>query len=135
MSKVTNIPIPQNPIGENFAWRDWFQKLSNKVFGSMGTQESTNVSITGGSIDNTVIGYSNASQGTFTLLQASEVNFLQPTPIVSGGTGANTASSARTNLGLGTMATQNTGWSGTFKTGDTPQKTVTVSNGVITSVA
>jgi hypothetical protein len=53
-------------------------------------------------------------------------------PIVRGGTGASTASGARTNLGLGTMATQNIGASGTFTTVDL--KTVTVVNGIITSI-
>ena len=52
--------------------------------------------------------------------------------LVSGGTGASTASGARTNLGLGTMATQNIGASGTFTTVDL--KTVTVVNGIITSI-
>jgi len=54
--------------------------------------------------------------------------------LANGGTGATTAAGARTNLGLGTMATQNTGVSGTFLTGDIPQKTVTVTNGIITSI-
>lgn len=53
-------------------------------------------------------------------------------PILRGGTGASTASGARTNLGLGTMATQNTGATGTFTTVDL--KTVTVVNGIITSI-
>ena len=53
-------------------------------------------------------------------------------PVVRGGTGASTASGARTNLGLGTMATQNIGVSGTFTTADS--KTVTVTNGIITSI-
>jgi hypothetical protein len=51
-----------------------------------------------------------------------------------GGTGATTAAGARTNLGLGTMATQNTGVSGTFMSGDTIPKTITVTNGIITSI-
>jgi hypothetical protein len=36
--------------------------------------------------------------------------------------------------GLGTMAFQNVGVSGTFITADTPSKTVTVANGIITSI-
>lgn len=43
-----------------------------------------------------------------------------------------TPSQARTDLGLGTMATQNTGASGSFTTTD--GKTVTVSNGIITNI-
>jgi hypothetical protein len=53
-------------------------------------------------------------------------------PILRGGTGASTASGARTNLGLGTMATQNIGASGTFTSADS--KTITVVNGIITSI-
>jgi hypothetical protein len=45
-----NIPIPQNPIGENYPWRDWFQKLSNQVFGTMALQNSNNVNVTGGQL-------------------------------------------------------------------------------------
>jgi hypothetical protein len=52
--------------------------------------------------------------------------------IAFGGTGATTAAGARTNLGLGTMATQNTGATGTFTTVDL--KTVTVVNGIITNI-
>jgi hypothetical protein len=36
--------------------------------------------------------------------------------------------------GLGTMAFENIGANGTFLTGDIPQKTVTVVNGIITSI-
>ncbi len=32
MAKQT--PIPQNPIGESFVWREWFQRLSDRVFGT-----------------------------------------------------------------------------------------------------
>lgn len=54
--------------------------------------------------------------------------------IAYGGTGATTAAGARTNLGLGTMATQNIGATGTFLSGDTVPKTITVVNGIITSI-
>lgn len=52
--------------------------------------------------------------------------------VAYGGTGATTAAGARTNLGLGTMATQNTGASGSFLSADA--KTITVVNGIITSI-
>jgi hypothetical protein len=54
--------------------------------------------------------------------------------VANGGTGATTAPDARTNLGLGTMATQNTGATGSFMSGDTVPKTITVVNGIITSI-
>lgn len=60
MSNI-NIPIPQNPIGENFPWRDWFQKLSNKVFGTMASQDSNNINVSGGQL---VIGNSPAISGS-----------------------------------------------------------------------
>ena len=50
-----NIPIPQDKIGENFVWRDWFQKLSNRVYGTISSQDSNNVDITGGVIQATSV--------------------------------------------------------------------------------
>jgi len=125
-------PIPQNPIGENFVWRDWFQKLSDRVFGSMSNQDSDAVLINGGAIDNTPIGANTPSTGAFTTLSATT-----PLPLTSGGTGSNAAAGARTNLGLGTMATQNVGISTTvtlaaLTTGGT-QGSITVFNGIITA--
>ena len=93
---ATNIPIPQNPIGESFVWREWFQRLSNRVFGSLSDQNSDDVFITGGVIDNTAIGNTTPAAGHFTTLTATTA-----LPITSGGTGATSASTARTSLGLG----------------------------------
>lgn len=65
----TNLPpIPQDPIGESFKWREWLRNLGNYIQ----TAQS------GGSV--------------WSILQ--------------GGTGANTASGARNNLGLSDMAVQ-----------------------------
>jgi hypothetical protein len=71
MATQANIPIPQNPIGENFAWRDWFQKLSNRVFGTLANQDSSSVVITGGTINGTSIGSATPSTGKFTTLDAT----------------------------------------------------------------
>ncbi len=86
----------------------------------------------------TVPNYSVNAQGQLTSSTAVSIaiNASQITagelPIVRGGTGASTASGARTNLGLGTMATQNIGASGSFLSADA--KTITVVNGIITSI-
>ena len=71
MATQSNIPIPQNPIGENYAWRDWFQKLSNRVFGTLANQDSSSVVITGGTINGTSIGAATPSTGKFTTLDAT----------------------------------------------------------------
>ena len=64
-----NTPIPQSPIGENFQWRDWFQRLSNRVYGTLASQDSSGVAISGGTIDNTAIGSKTPSTGSFTSLK------------------------------------------------------------------
>ena len=69
--------------------------------GSMGTQNASAVAITGGSINATTIGASTAAAGTFTNLTATgTVSLTSALPIASGGTGATSASDARTALGL-----------------------------------
>ena len=67
----SSTPIPQDKIGESFVWRDWFQRLSDKVFGSISSQDANNVVITGGSIDGTTIGATTPSTGKFTDLYAA----------------------------------------------------------------
>jgi len=52
MAIKPTIPIPRDEIKESFVWRDWFQRLSDRVYGSLASQDANNVTITGGSISN-----------------------------------------------------------------------------------
>jgi hypothetical protein len=74
-----------------------------------------------------ILGVTNGGSGASTLTGYLKGN----------GTSAFTASASIPNTdvsGLGTMSTQNIGATGTFLSGDTVQKTVTVVNGIITSI-
>jgi len=74
-----------------------------------------------------VLGVANGGSGASTLTGYLKGN----------GTSAFTASASIPNTdvsGLGTMSTQNIGATGTFLSGDTVQKTITVTNGIITSI-
>lgn len=88
----------------------------------------TNVSITAPASSITgILGVANGGSGASTLTGYLKGN----------GTSAFTASASIPNTdvsGLGTMSTQNIGATGTFKSGDTVQKTITVTNGIITSI-
>ena len=63
MTKLTT-PIPQDKIGENFVWRDWFQRLSNTVYGTLASQDASNVNITGGAIAPSLVGVVKIVAGT-----------------------------------------------------------------------
>ena len=174
MATNLNVPIPQNPIGESFVWRDWFQRLSNRVFGSMSGQDNHAVFVTGGVIDGTIIGGTTPAAGTFTntttgsltvptgsngqilVGRTSDHHFVPATLGTS--TGLSTISGAGTltlnNTGVTSIiagsnitvsgatgavtinsTTVTTGATGTFKSGDLPTaKTITVTNGLITSI-
>lgn len=81
----------------------------NIGLGSIATQDANAVAITGGDISNIgVLSLNNTTTGvvvstTGTLAASATL------PIALGGTGANTAAGARTNLGLGSGATTNVG--------------------------
>jgi len=60
---IKNTPIPQDKIEECFVWRDWFQRLSNAVFGSMAAQNANSVSITGGDIHANTLSVGNGLDG------------------------------------------------------------------------
>ena len=74
MAKFTT-PIPQDKIGESFVWRDWFQRRSDKVFGTLAQQDANNVSITGGAISNIGLVGNNISNAHIT------DSYLDSTPI------------------------------------------------------
>jgi hypothetical protein len=144
------IPIPQNPIGENFFWREWFQKLSNRVYGTASELDVPILPKYGGTgFTSYSVGdmlYSDGQESLAKLAAPSVTSILQMTPtgvpswttvgsgtvtsvdisggttgltytggpitaygtitmsgtlaVTNGGTGATTASAARTNLGL-----------------------------------
>ena len=55
MATNTTPPIPQDEIKESFVWRDWFQRLSNRVYGTMSEQDASAVNVTGGVIQATSV--------------------------------------------------------------------------------
>jgi hypothetical protein len=155
MAKLTT-PIPQDKIGESFVWRDWFQKLSDKVFGDLATQNANNVIITGGSITginfgvtsiiaNTGIGVSSATgdvivtnTGVTSLIAGTGIGVSNVTGGVTvtntGVTSLVSGSNITVSSSTGAVTVSTTGASGTFKSADIPFKTITVSNGIITSI-
>jgi len=48
MATKVSFPIPQDKIEESFVWRDWFQKLSNRAFGTASTLDVPIQAIYGG---------------------------------------------------------------------------------------
>jgi hypothetical protein len=133
MAKQT--PIPPNPIGESFAWREWFQRLSDRVFGSMTDQNADDVFITGGVIDDTAIGANTPSTGAFTTLKVALTGYMK-----ANGTSNITASTTIPNTditGLGTMSTQNVGINTTVAlaklTAGGVNGSMTVANGIVTA--
>ncbi len=78
-----------------------------EALGTMSTQSAASVAITGGSITG-----------------------ITDLAIADGGTGASTASQARTNLGLGTLATQSGTFSGTSSGTNTGDQTITLTGDV-----
>jgi hypothetical protein len=89
-----NTPIPQDKIEESFVWRDWFQRLSNKVFGNMADQNSNDVSITGGSIKVDSLAVTSGKDGQLLIGRTSDHKF---TPAyLTAGTGVSIATGPST---------------------------------------
>lgn len=74
--------------------------LSPTNLGSLASQDSGNVSITGGSLTGVIITSANAT------ITGGTITGITDLAVADGGTGASTASGARNNLGCGNMATQ-----------------------------
>ena len=141
-------PIPNNPITDVFVWRDWFYKVS-QLLGEQAGLSWTTINFTGSNLRDIVTRQHNALQdlqggiaSEYYHLSQAQYNTIVSLPtvpfsIANGGTGATTASGARTNLGLGTMATQNTGITATITTAALTalgtQGSMTFTNGILTA--
>jgi hypothetical protein len=88
---ITPLAISDGGTGSSTA----AQARSGLQLGNIAIMNTSNIAFTAGTIDNIVITGGNVS------------GLNVPLAVVSGGTGANTAGTARTNLGLGTLAIQN----------------------------
>lgn len=120
-------PIPNNPITDVFVWRDWFYKVS-QVLGEQAGLSWTTINFTGSNLRDIVTRQHNALQdiqggiaSEYYHLSQAQYNTIAsfptlPISIANGGTAATTAAGARTNLGLGTMATENIGITATITT-------------------
>lgn len=71
--------------------------------GSMASQDSDNVSISGGEVDS--VGMDGCDLNNCIIISCDISNLNSPILITDGGTGSTTASGARSNLGLGTAST------------------------------
>jgi hypothetical protein len=103
MAKL-NVPIPQDKIEECFVWRDWFQKLSNKVFGNMADQNSNNVSITGGNVQVDSLAVTGGKDGQLLIGRTSDHKFI-PAYLTAGSGIAINLGPATINISAGSSST------------------------------
>jgi hypothetical protein len=93
ISLIFGIDNTQNTwIASNAVFSQAAYNKANTI-GTLGTQNSNTILVSGGSLDNVAIGSTTPNTGAFTTLTATT-----PIALSSGGTGANTAPAAQANL-------------------------------------
>jgi hypothetical protein len=93
ISLIFGIDNTQNTwIASNAVFSQAAYNKANTI-GTLGTQNSNTILVTGGTLDNVAIGSTTPNTGAFTTLTATT-----PIALSSGGTGANTAPAAQANL-------------------------------------
>jgi hypothetical protein len=130
---VNNLPpIPQDEIKENPRWREWFRNLGSYIQAAQVGNTVWTILQGGTGANNAQGARQNLGLGSMAVENSSTVS-------ITGGTisGVNLTGSSipYTNVtGLGTIVTENKGTTGSFLSGDTTPKTITVVNGIITSI-
>jgi len=77
MATKVSFPIPQDKIEESFVWRDWFQKLSNRAFGTASTLDVPIQAIYGGT------GITNYNVGDILYSPSSNLLTRLPAPVAT----------------------------------------------------